>query len=452
MERMSGIKKDNMHYDVVIIGGGPGGTRAAKILGRAEKRVALISNELGGECLNYGCIPTKAYLWSAEVLEKVRGAESLGIMHGDISVNWGKMKERQKEVVLKLKRGLRATLEAVKVEIIEGMGSLKDAHTVAVGEKTFEADYIILATGSSALFPPGIEKSEKVLSNKEILDLPEIPKTLLIIGGGAIGVEFASLFSVLGSAVTIMEMADRILPQEDLEISHMLARIFARMGITIQTNVKAGPEIFSQFEKVLVAVGRKPAFSGLGLEQTGMQITNGQIATNETMQTNLSHIFAIGDLAGKALLAYTAEREADIAAASILGRPPQHLNYGAVVNTIFSIPEVASVGLTQSKAETSGTDFVLGKGLFSANAKAFIVGQRDGFAKIIAEKQTGKLLGVHMIGEKATELIAEASLAIATGLTLEQLNANLHSHPILGEVLKEACENCENAIYEREKK
>ncbi len=439
-----------MKYDVIIVGAGPGGSRAAKVLALAGKSVALVSYDIGGECLNYGCIPTKTYLWATEVFEKISQARTFGIQVDNARLDWQEMKQRRAQVVDKLKKGLKFVLEKAGVKIIEGRAELHTNTTIQVtsasGTEILEATHIILATGSKALFPPEFPQSEKFISSHEILDLPEVPKSLLIIGAGAVGVEFASIFNALGSQVTLVERGERLLPNEDQEISMELARLFSRKNITILTKTTATPEQTKNFEKVLVAVGRKPLTEGLGLEKSGITIGKRGVETNDYFQTNVPNIFAIGDLAGKALLAYSAEREADITAEVILGKKPKPLRYETVSNTIFSSPEIASIGLTEQALQQTGTPIIIGKAPYSANAKALIIGSRDGFAKIIADQSTHKILGIHIIGERATELVGEASLAITHGLTLENFMLNIHSHPILGEVLKDACEA---ALYKR---
>lgn len=410
-------------FNAIIIGAGPGGTAAAKVLAHAGKKVALVSDDLGGECLNYGCIPTKTYLWTAELFEKISQAAAFGIDVADAKINWQRMKERRKEVVAKLKKNLQWSLERAGVTIVEGRGELVDSHTIKITNLqatiyNLQANFIILATGSKTNFPPGFEPNDRILGSREILDLPEIPKSLLIIGGGAVGVEFASVFSALGAKVTIAEAADRLLPAEDSEVSAELEKVFARKGIEILKNKRMGPAETKTFEKTLVAVGRKPVLPAF---------------------EKSPNIFVIGDALGKAMLAYSAEREGEIAALQILGKNPTALRYETVPNTIFCSPEVASVGITEDEAKKRGVDYAVGKGLSSANSKALILGSRDGFAKIIAEKSTGKILGVHIIGEKASELIAEASLALTANMTLKTFAENIHSHPILGEILKEAC-------------
>lgn len=439
---MNGTKNDNFH--TVVIGAGPGGTAAAKILAGAGKRVALVSQDLGGECVNFGCIPTKVYLYAAEMLEKISSAQKIGVEINSARLDWQKMKQRKTEIVAKLKKNLDYSLRRAGAEIIEGKADLIDKNSIRIstktGERTIKTDFIIIAAGSRAIFPPGFPRNENILTNHEILDIPDVPKTLLIIGGGAIGVEFASVFSALGSKVTILEGGDRLLPYADYEISAELERIFTRKNIEILKNTLASFEQTKKYEKTLVAIGREPAVESLALEKAGINYSSKGIETNKSMQTNIPNIYAVGDIAGKAFLAYTAEREGRIAAQSILGIKSESLNYDAVPNATFCHPEAASVGISEQDAKQNSTKYLCGKSLFSSNSKALICDTRDGFAKIIIEKNSRKILGVHIIGEKASELIAEAALAITTGLTADQFAANLHGHPVLSEVLKEACE------------
>ena len=353
-------------FHTVIIGGGPGCTGAAKVLARAKKPVAVISDDLGGECLNYGCIPTKTYLWTAEFLEKLGDADAFGIEGVTPRANWEKMKKRKNEVVAKLKKNLIWTLDKLGVKVISGRASFKDKNTLEIlaadgNKETVRAENIIIATGSEQIFPEVFKKTPNVIGSREILDLPEIPKNLLIIGGGSVGVEFASVFAALGTSVVIAERAARLLPNEDPEISAELQRVFARKNIEVRTAADIKPAELNNFEKVLVATGRKPVTENLKLENAGVLAGPSGIQTTELMQTNVSNIFAIGDVAGRALLAYTAEREGEIAARAILGEKSKPINYEIVLNTIFCLPEIASVGLTEEQAKERGIEYIAGK-------------------------------------------------------------------------------------------
>ncbi|PJC36682.1 dihydrolipoyl dehydrogenase [Candidatus Peregrinibacteria bacterium CG_4_9_14_0_2_um_filter_53_11] len=437
-----------MDYDVLIIGGGPGGAAAARHLAKNGRKVGLISDELGGECLNYGCIPTKTYLWTAELLEKLRENGSLfGIEAGSPQLNWQQLKERRADVVRKLSKQLAFVVERSGATIIQGRARFKDAQTLTITplnseENNYEltAEKFIIATGSLPTQLPGFDWSEKILSNHEILDLPLLPKNLLVIGGGAIGVEFASVFSAFGVEVSVAEASDRLLPLADAEVAQELERVFAKKKITVLKDIRISPEQAAVYDKVLIAVGRTPATGALGLEAAGLTVEHKGIPTNAVMQTSLPHIYAIGDVAGKALLAYTAEREGTIAAQHILGKNPAPLRYETVPTTIFSLPEVAFVGATEEQVKDTGRAYRVGKSMNIGNAKALIMAGREGFAKVLIDSESNQLLGIHMIGEKASELIAEASLALTNDMSLESFTLNLHSHPILGEILKEACE------------
>jgi len=430
-----------MHFDVIILGGGPGGAKAAQVLAKGGKKVALVSDNLGGECLNYGCIPTKTYLSATELFEKIKEFQG-GLKISEAYLDWESMKQYKNKIVEKLKKKLEWSLTQSGATLINGHGEIgENGKSVTVGQETHTTDTLILATGSRARLLPNIEKSEKVVTNYEILDLPTVPQKLLVVGGGAIGVEFASIFAALGSSITIVEMGAHLLPLEDKEVGEELRRVFERKKITVLTETKASDEHFATNDIALIAVGRSTAHSDTLIKQLNLTTNeHGKITTTDFLQTNQQHIYVIGDLAGKALLAYTAEREGEIAAQHILGKTPKPINYGAVANTIFCSPEISSVGMSEEAAKAKfGENILVGKSPYSANSKALILGVRDGFAKIVANKNTRVILGIHIIGEKATELIAEASLAVANNLTIDEYNENLHSHPILGEVVKDAC-------------
>lgn len=436
-------------FDVIIIGSGPGGAACAKRLASHGKKVALISKNMGGECLNYGCIPTKTLLWTTELLERIReGGATLGIDVQNVSVNWQQMQKRRTDVINKLKKQLSFSVQQSGATVIEGAASFVDAHTVEVSptnpaandveKQLLSAEHIVIATGSYARTLPGFDWSEKILSNKEILELPQLPSSLLIIGGGVVGVEFASLFAGLGVAVTIAEAGPQLLPLADKDIAAELERIFTRKKITILKNAKITPEDAQKFDKILIAVGRNAAVESLNLNVAAVTSDNHGIVIDEFGKTNITHIYAVGDCTnGSWKLAYTAEKEGAIVADSILGIATVSLNKYAVPVTIFSLPEIGSVGIGEKENDDT---IIVGKSAYSANAKALIMAGRDGFAKVIADKQTKKILGVHLIGERAADLIAESSLAVAHGFTVEDFSLSLRSHPVLSEVLKEALE------------
>lgn len=433
-----------MNFDVIVIGSGPGGAACAKRLASGGKKVALVGKELGGECLNYGCIPTKTLLWTAELLEKLReGGSTLGIETGDIKINWAQMQKRRTDVISKLKKQLAFSTQKSGVTVIEGTATFINTTIVEVTSTTNEkqtltAEKIVIATGSSPRTLPGFEWSEKNLSNHQLLELPTLPSSLLIIGGGVIGVEFASLFSALGVSVTIAEAGTQLLPQADPDVAAELERIFIRKKITVLKNTKITPADAEKFDKVLVSVGRAPNVESLNLSNAGITPSAHGIEINDMCQTSVPNIYAIGDVtAGKWNLAYTAEKEGHIAADHIVGKSPAALSKYAVPVTIFSLPEIAWVS-SHSAASTTNI-----KTPYSANAKALIVSGRDGFAKVLVEQDTKKISAVHLIGERACELIAEASLAIAHNMTVDEFSLSLHSHPVLSEVLKEAIEQAE---------
>ncbi|MFA6520886.1 MAG: dihydrolipoyl dehydrogenase [Candidatus Gracilibacteria bacterium] len=431
-----------LKFDVIVLGGGPGGTAAAKTLALGGKSVAVVSDELGGECVNYGCIPTKIFLRTAELVEKFAAAAEFGVEVGEAKINWEKVKERKNKITEKLRKNLTWSLEKAGVKIFAGRGEFVDANTISVTAAagvvhTLSAKNIIVATGSKAIFLPSIPKTENVLGTHEILDLAEIPKTLLIIGGGVTGVEFASMFAAFGTKVTIAEYGSRLLMRADSEISVELERIFARKGIEILKNNSFKPEDIGNYEKVLSATGRQAVVAGFGLEKIGVKVGR-YIETNDLMATNLPHIFAIGDCAGKSMLAYTAEREGTNVALQIMGKKTIALDYEKIPSAVFSLPEIAFCGLTEEEAKKRGVEYVTVKSVYSGNSKSLILNSRDGFVKILANKSSGEILGIHIIGEKASEIIAEASLAISKNMTISDLKQNLHCHPVISEVIKEA--------------
>lgn len=436
-------------FDVVIIGGGPGGAKAARILGEAGKKVALIEQHLvGGECLHVGCIPSKVFLYSAELYEKAQRSSLFGVEVSDVKVDFAKLQERRKKVVEMLHRGLSTTLQKAGVTILHGRGEYIDSHTVQFvsaesgAAENIATDFIILAMGSAPAMIPGATLSSRILTNRTLFDLSELPQSILIVGGGSIGCEFASFFGAVGTKVTLIERAERILMLEDKDIASDFAKILARRNVDILTGTSLqsltddGSHVKAVDEKgveyvapyALIAVGRKKQMLST-MPDFG--------SVNEYMQTAVAeNVYAIGDVAGKWLLAYTADFEGEIAARHILGEK-NVMNLGAVPSTIFTSPEIASVGAKEEDVPSA----ISGRANFSANAKALIEGDRDGFVKVVFDGGTRKLVGVHILGKHATLLIDKASLAVQEGMTPELFLRSVHGHPVLSEVLKEAVED-----------
>lgn len=445
-------------FDVAILGAGPGGVAAAKVLARNGRKVALIEQHLvGGECLHAGCIPSKVFLYSSELYEKIARAAVFGIETGEVRFQFSALLERKKRVVEMIYRGLTAGLEKLGVQIVKGRGILSDLHTVTVqgaadAAKQLSAENIILATGSGPAMFPGASPSNRILTNRTVFSLSEIPKSLLIIGSGATGCEFASFFSAVGTSVTLVERGEHILPHEDLEISSELHRLFTRRGVKILTNTSLssvrdlGDRVECDdlsAEYALIAVGRKLNHDFGDFEKLGIEHTDRSIAVNGFLQTSQAHIYAIGDTIGKSLLAYTAEREGELASQHILGAAHMPMDYSVIPNTIFTHPEIASVGLTEEAARGIRKNVVIGKALYAANSRALIEGDRDGFVKVVGDGDSGKILGVHIIGKYATLMIDKATLIISESLTVREFLKSLHGHPVISEVLKDAVQDFE---------
>ena len=452
-------------YDVVILGSGPGGYVAAIRAGQLGLKTAVVEKDprLGGACLHVGCIPTKALLFNAEVLDLFRNATAYGINCQGFSLDWEAVQARKDRIVRKLSKGIEYLFKKNKVEWITGRGSIAGPGSVEVETadgKTarVETKHIILATGSEAKLLPGMETDEKaVLTNREVLDLKEIPKSMVIVGAGAVGVEFASLFSRFGTKVTLVEMLPRIVPLEDEEVSQELAKAFKKQGIAVSSGATVsqvtntgntvavgfstsdGHEQQVQAEKLLVAVGRAPNTQGVGLENTRATVENGFVKTNQFLETEEPGLYAIGDIvAGSPLLAHVAEAEGIVAVTHASGKAVEPINYRQIPNCTYCEPQVASVGLSEQQARREGRAVKVGKFPFAANSKAAILGRGEGFVKIVSEEHYGEILGVHIIGPSATELIAEAVMAMRLEGTVLDLAHTVHAHPTLSESMLEA--------------
>ncbi len=460
-------------YDIAIIGSGPAGYTAAIRAGQYGLKTALIEKDgfLGGTCLHVGCIPTKALLFNAELWDHLKDASEFGIEGvGARKLNWAAVQERKAKIVTKHAKGLEFLMRKNKVETIKGYGKLTGPaqNGVLTVEVTHDgkaaqikAKHVILATGSEARMLPGLAPNDSVLTNIEILNLKAMPKSLVVVGAGAVGVEFASIFRSFDSEVTILEMLPRLVPVEDEEVSKELARVYRKRGINFHTGAKVekidktkagvavtfsvdGKQHKIEAEKILIAVGRKPRTEGIGLEKTKIKPEREFIKTDSWMQTAEPGVYAIGDIVlGTPQLAHVGAMEGLVAVARIAGKPAKAVNPEHIPNATYCHPEIGSVGLTQTKAEELGYNVKIGKFPFTANSRASIVGAHEGFIKIVSDADYGEILGVHIIGPQATELIAEAVAAIELEATVEDLVWTIHAHPTLAEAMLDAS----NSVY-----
>jgi len=454
-------------FDVAIIGGGPAGYTAAIRAGEYGLKTALIEMEqkLGGTCLHWGCIPTKSILHNAELWDEIKHAKDMGIEGlGTPTLNWPAVLQRKNDVITKHVKGLDYLMRKNKITVVPGYGKLTGSakngvHSVSVttaDNKTSEvrAKNIFLATGSDARTLPGVEIGGNILSNIEILNIDGVPKSLVVIGSGAVGVEFASIFKSFGAEVTILEYLPRIVPAEDEDVSKELARNFKKRGINIETGAKvekvektksgvkvtytssAGKEVVIEADKCLVAVGRAPRTGAIGLDKTKVKLDRGFIQTDEYMLTAEPGIYAIGDIvAGLPQLAHSGAMCGMVAAARVAGKYARPVRRDRVPGCTYCDPQIGSVGLTEAAAREKGYQLKVGKFPFSANSKASILGQHEGFVKVVADAKYGEILGVHIIGPQATELISEAVTALTLEATIEEMMFTIHAHPTLSESL-----------------
>ena len=444
-------------FDVVVIGGGPGGYPAAIKAAQNGKTVALIeAKDMGGTCLNRGCIPSKTLIASAEVLHQIQDAEDFGIVVGSVSFDYSKMVDRKNSVVSKIRKSLEGLIVANKITVFRGFGKFMTPRTIKVtgqDQATVLADKVIIATGSEPRNIPAFPFDyKKVHDSTSLLDMKELPKKIAIIGGGVIGCEFASLYAILGVEVVIIEMMPRIIPMEAEVISAALAKAFTKKGIKLETSavvesidtsgkgvvVKvAGGKSFPA-DIALVSVGRKLNTSDIGLDKAGVLVMdNGMIAVNEKMETSVPGIYAIGDIASKWWLAHVATHQGLVAANNIIGHTMQ-MNYDSVPNVIYTEPEIASIGLSLEAALEKGHQATLGTFPFQALGKSQAALQTDGFAQIVIDKKTGQVLGAQVVGHEASSLIAEMAIVIANELTVECITETIHAHPTIAEAWMEA--------------
>ena len=461
------------NYDVAILGSGPAGYTAAIRAGQYGLKTALIEKDgfLGGTCLHVGCIPTKALLFNAELWDHLKDAKEFGIEGVDTrKLNWAAIQDRKAKIVAKHAKGLEFLMKKNKVDTVRGYGKLTGPAqngflTLEVENEgktsRLKAKNVLLATGSEARLLPGLPADDRVLTNIEILSLKEMPKSLVIVGAGAVGVEFASIYRSFGCEVTIVEMLPRLVPVEDEEVSKELARVYRKRGIQFHTSAKVervektkagiavtisveGKQQQIDAEKILIAVGRRPRTDNIGLEKTKIKPERGFIQTDSWMHTAEPGVYAVGDIVlGSPQLAHVGAMEALVAVAKIAEKPCKPINPEHIPGATYCHPEIGSVGLTETRAREAGYNLKVGKFPFTANSRASIVGQHEGFIKIVSDADYGEILGVHIIGPQATELIAEAVAAMELEATVEDLMWTIHAHPTLAEAMLDAS----NSVY-----
>ena len=452
-------------FDVVVIGSGPGGYVAALKARAAGLRTAIVEKDarFGGTCLHVGCIPSKVFLHTASLLDEIRAAKKIGIEVAEPGLDWDGLKRRSRRVIAKLAGGVSLLLKRAGVESFHGFGRLAGTGRVEVvspGESEgmqLETRNVIIATGSEARTLPFLPvDGDRILTNAEMFSLDELPARLGIIGAGAVGAEFASMFRSFGSQVELFEVLPRVLPLEDVEVSDAVGKAFGKRKIRVRTEARVqaaevaetGIRVLYQvgeetrtgeYDRLLVAVGRAPRTTNIGLETVGIELERGGfIPVDGVCQTRASGVFAIGDVVGSAQLAHVASAEADVAVATIAGREARPLRRDRMPAATYCVPEVGSVGLTEEAAAAAGHEIRVGRFPFAANSKANILGDPTGFVKVVAEARYGEVLGVHIVGPHATDLIAEAVVALDHEATLESLARSVHPHPTLSEAVAEA--------------
>ena len=455
----------DQQYDVVIIGSGPGGYVAGIRAGQLGLKVAVIEKDpfIGGTCTHRGCIPTKALLQNADIYTHVRDAKEFGITVGDVKLDFGAVQTRKQGVVDKNAKGIEFLFKKNKVERITGFGKLAGKGVIEVsggdGTKKVNAKNIILAMGSAPKDLPHIKADGKrIINSDHILLLDKVPQSMLVIGAGAVGCEFASIFARFGTKVTIVEVMPQLLPIEDEEIAKEFTRLFKKKGIDVYTDAKVesaevtgtgvktvvsakGKQQTIETELVLSATGRRAVTENCGLEGTKIKLDRGLVQVDPFMRTGEPNVYAIGDIVPTPALAHVASFEGILVVEQIAGLDVRPLNYDHVPNCTYTDPEVASVGLTERKARERGHDVKIGKFPFTASAKARIVGEANGLVKFVSDKKYDELLGVHIVGPHATELIAEAGAALELEATSESIAKTIHAHPTLSEAMMEAAED-----------
>lgn len=458
-------------YDLVVLGGGTGGYVAAIRASQLGLQVAIVeTEELGGTCLHRGCIPSKALLRSAEVFKQTNEASEYGVDTKETSLNFTKVQERKNKIVNTLHQGVQGLMKKGKIDVFGGYGRILGPSIFSPMPGTISIEYangdentmivpknVLIATGSKPKTLPGLEiDGSQVMSSDEALQMVELPASIIIVGGGVIGIEWASMLSDFGVEVTVIEYVNQILPTEDGAIAKEVENLLKKKGITFIKEAKVLPETLTKedgitidaeingknetfkAEKMLVSVGREANTNNLGLQNTEIVVEKGFIQTNAYYQTKESHIYAIGDVIGGMQLAHVASHEGIVAVEHIANQHPMPIEYDNIPTCIYSSPEVASVGLTEKQAKAKGYDIKVGKFPFQAIGKALVYGESDGFVKIIADKDTEDLLGVHMVGPHVTDMISEAGLAKVLDATPWEVSQSIHPHPTLSEIMGEA--------------
>ncbi len=449
-------------FEILVIGAGPGGYVAAIRSAQLGFSTAIVEREtVGGVCLNWGCIPSKSLLRNAEVLNLVKDAEKFGISFDNLSYDFGKAIDRSRQVVRRLTTGVGYLLKKNNVVCIEGSASFVDAHTIQIstttGEhRTVSGENIIIATGARQREIPTLPIDHNVvITSRDALEMKEIPNRVVVIGGGATGAEFSHIYRSYGSEVTIVELMDRIIPNEDQEISEALDKSFRDQGIESRTSASVeaieingdiatvkisenGSNSEIECDKVLVAVGVQGNTDGIGLEQVGVATDRTFITVGENLETNVSCVYAIGDVTGRMLLAHVASAQAITAIEYIAGLNPPRIDYSLMPRAIYCKPQVASFGLTESQARDQGINIKVGKFPFTASGKAIALGETDGMVKLVVDEEIGEIIGAHMIGAEVTELLGELSITKMLEGTATELGWLVHPHPTISEMIKEA--------------
>jgi dihydrolipoamide dehydrogenase len=449
-------------FEILVIGAGPGGYVAAIRSAQLGFSTAIVEREtVGGICLNWGCIPSKSLLRNAEVLNLVKDAEKFGISFDNLSYDFGKAIDRSRQVVRRLTTGVGYLLKKNNVEHIVGSATFVDAHTIQIGtatgeNRTVSAENIIIATGARQREIPTLPIDHNVvITSRDALEMREIPNRVVVIGGGATGAEFSHVYRSYGSEVTIVELMDRIVPNEDQEISEVLDKSFRDQGIESRTSASVeaieingdvatvkisenGNNSVIECDKVLVAVGVQGNTDGIGLDQVGVATDRTFITVGENLETNVSGVYAIGDVTGRMLLAHVASAQAVTAIEYIAGLNPPQIDYSLMPRAIYCKPQVASFGLTESQARDQGINIKVGKFPFTASGKAIALGETDGMVKLVVDEEIGEIIGAHMIGAEVTELLGELSITKMLEGTATELGWLVHPHPTISEMVKEA--------------